>query len=111
MSEDSTVGMLRRLMARIVGPDQASRGEVFTSQETGRLLAAYSAGGPHTDEQKEQFLAWCHETRIRAALLDGLLHGLFFARITLDGRIEVKQPGTEGREWIRTVPRGPNTST
>jgi len=111
VSEDSTVETLRLLMRRIIGSDQASRGEVFTPEETKRLFIAHSAGGPHTEEQQREFVAWCRETRIRAALLDGLLHGHFFARITPDGRVEVKQPGADGREWIRIAARALDTST
>jgi len=111
VSEDPTVETLRLLMARIVGPDQARRGEVFTPEETKQLFIAYSAGGPHTKEQEEEFLAWCKGARIRATLLEGLFQGHFIARVTPDGRIEVKQPGAEGREWIRVAARVLDTST
>ena len=107
MSEDPTVETLRRLMARIVGPEQATRGEVFTPEESRQLQIAYSAGGPHTEDQERVFLTWCRETRIRAALLEGLLIGHFVGRVTRDGRVELRQPGADGREWIRTAyPRG-----
>lgn len=111
MSEDPTVETLRLLMARIVGPDQARRGEVFTPEETKQLFIAHSSGGPCTEKQEKEFFAWCREARIRAVLLEGLLQGHLVARVTPDGRVEVKQPGAEGREWIRVAARVLDTST
>lgn len=111
MPEDPTVETFRPLMARIVGLGRASRGELFTPEETRQLLVAHSAGGPLTKDQEAQFLEWCRETRVRAVLLEGLLHGHLVARVTPDGRVEVKQLGAEGRQWMRIAARALDAST